>query len=378
MRIIVSTHDSLSPVRGGGALRTIKAAEEFKKRGHDVTIVAPTDGVGEISGMKVHWVHAPKKKRSQILSSVKFNLRLMLKFLQFAGSSDIFFLHNAVAAASVPFLKFVYGFRFVLDVTDIHAEYLAASRRNLFERALTPLILALEYWILRSADHVIVVTNAMRDLLIKNGVAAGKIDVVYDAAETDKIDPGKDAGSERAVIHLGTVDRQHGVELFIEAIPSVAAAHPDARFLVVGGGRELQNVIALAERLGVLEKCVFTGTLPCEEARRYLRKAAIGVIPRQDELPNRIVTTLKIYEYWAGGTAVASSRLEGIAEIAEDGRDILFFRAGSAADMAEKLIRMLGDRALVSSLAECGAATVKKYTWETAVPEIVDASLERR
>ncbi len=375
MKIVVSTHDSLCPIRGGGALRTLKCAGEFKKRGHDVTLIAPTDGVLEIDGMPIHWLHAPRKQRSQILSSIKFNVRLLRKFLQFAKTTDMFFVHNTVAAATIPFLRPFYRFRFVLDVTDVHAEYLAAARRNLFERLMTPLILAVEYWIIGSADRVIVVTRAMKDLLVKNGIAAERIAVVYDAAEIDRIDPGKDAGSENAVIHLGSVDRQHGVELFIAAIPLVTASRPETRFFIVGGGRELPNVIKLAEKMGVRDKCVFTDTLPCEEARRYLRKAAIGVIPRRDVLPNRIVTTLKIYEYWAGGAAVVSSRLEGIAEIAEDGRDILFFRDGSAEDMAEKLLLLLGNREMTASLVRQGAVTVCQHTWALTVPKIADVAL---
>ncbi|MEK7722465.1 MAG: glycosyltransferase family 4 protein, partial [Elusimicrobiota bacterium] len=299
------------------------------------------------------------------------------KFLRFAGTTDMFFVHNTLAAATIPFFKWFYRFRFVLDVTDVHAEYLAAARRNLFEKFLTPFILAIEYWIIGSADRVIVVTRAMKNLLIKNGIAADKIEVIYDAAELDKIGTEKDTGSENAVIHLGLVDRQHGVELFISAIPLVAAACPEARFFIVGGGRELPNVIKLAEKLGVRDRCVFTDILPCDEARQYMRKAAIGVIPRQDELPNRIVTTLKIYEYWAAETAVVASRLEGIAEIAEDGRDILFFQAGSAADMAGKIIRLLGDRDLAASLARQGALTVRKYTWSNTAPKIADAACLR-
>lgn len=147
MKIIVSTHDSLCPIKGGGALRTLKCAEEFKKRGHDVTLVAPADGVCELSGIKLHWLHAPRKQRSQILSSIKFNVRLLRKFLHVAGTTDMFFLHNTVAAATIPFLRRFYRFRFVLDVTDVHAEYLAAARRNILERLFTPLILAIEYWI---------------------------------------------------------------------------------------------------------------------------------------------------------------------------------------------------------------------------------------
>ena len=74
-KIIVSTHDSVSPIKGGGGLRTLKVAYEFKKRGHDVIIIAPTDKISELNGIKIHWLHPPRKQRSQILSSLKFNIR---------------------------------------------------------------------------------------------------------------------------------------------------------------------------------------------------------------------------------------------------------------------------------------------------------------
>ncbi|OGR67261.1 MAG: hypothetical protein A2081_01310 [Elusimicrobia bacterium GWC2_61_19] len=375
MRIIVSTHDSLAPIRGGGALRTLKCAGEFKKRGHDVTIIAPTDGIGELDGIKTHWLHAPRKQRSQILSSIKFNVRLLRKFLQFAGKTDLFFVHNTIAAATLPFLRFFFRFRFILDVTDVHAEYLAAAKCNWLEKLATPAVLWIEYWIIKSADKVVVVTLAMKDLLAANGVPADRISVVYDAAEIDRISPDKAPGAEKAVLHLGTVDRQHGVDLFIKCIPYAARRHPEARFLVVGGGRELPNVIALAKDLGVYDKCLFTDYLPCEKAREYMREAAIGVIPRLDTLPNRIVTTLKIYEYWAGGLASVSSRMAGIAEIAEDGRDILFFPSGDAQAMADAVCRLLEDRGLREKIAAGGLETVKKHTWAGTTPRIVDIAL---
>ncbi|PKM98747.1 MAG: hypothetical protein CVU79_01505 [Elusimicrobia bacterium HGW-Elusimicrobia-3] len=376
MRVIVSTHDSMAPIRGGGALRTLKCAVEFRRRGHDVLIIAPTDGIGELEGIKTHWLHAPRKQRSQILSSLKFNVRLLRKFLQFAGQTDLFFVHNTIAAATLPFLRPFFPFKFVLDVTDVHAEYLAAAKCNVIERLLTPLILAAEYWIINSADHVIVVTEAMKELLIKNRVPARKISVVYDAAETDKISPEKAPGSEKAVIHLGSVDRQHGVDLFIRAMPLIAARHQDVKFMVVGGGRELPNVMALAGELGVADRCLFTDYLPCGEARGYMREAAIGVIPRLDTLPNRIVTTLKIYEYWAGGLASVSSRMDGIAEIAEDGRDILFFPSGDAKAMADAVCRLLEDEGLRRGIAAGGLETVKKHTWENTTPRIVDIAIQ--
>ncbi len=377
MKIIVSTHNSLYPILGGGGLRTLICAEEFKRRGHEVIIIAPTDGVCELSGIRVHWLHEPRKQRSPILSAIKFNIRLLRKFLPVAGTADLFFVRNAMAAATIPFLRLFYKFKFVLDLDDIHAEYLAAAERSVMETLLTPLILWFEYWIINSADSVTVVTRAMKDLLIKKGVQASKISVVYDAPEADKITSEKEPGCERTVIHLGSVDRQHGVKILISAIPRVAKSHPDAKFLIAGGGRELANVIRLSEKLGVRGRCVFTDFFPSGGTADYLKKARIGIIPRHGTLPNHIVTTLKLYEYWAAGIATIASRLDGIKEIAEDGKDIVFFEPDSARDLADKIIQLLEHPELTDKIAKGGLSTVKKYTLENTASLIVNAALKQ-
>ena len=87
--IVVSTHDSIAPIKGGGGLRTLKVASEFKKRGHNVLIIAPVDKIEEISGIRIYRICPPRKQYSQILSSIKFNIRLLRRLFQFVKTADI-------------------------------------------------------------------------------------------------------------------------------------------------------------------------------------------------------------------------------------------------------------------------------------------------
>jgi len=370
--IIVSTHDSLCPIKGGGALRTLKVAEELKKRGHNVIIIAPTDGMGEINGIKVHWLHAPKKQYSQILSSLKFNIRLLRKFFQFIGNTDIFFIHNTISAAAMPFLKKVFPFIFVLDITDIHAEYLLIGKRNIFEKILTPYLLSYEYYIIKSADFISVASKAMKELLVHKGVVRDKIEVVYDGADINKFSTEKESGAELGIIHFGAVDRQHGVELIIQAAPAIIKEIPGVKFFFIGGGRELTNIKKLAKDLKVFEHCIFTDYLACGESRDCLKKASIGLIPRRDNLPNRIITTLKIYEYWASATAVIASRLEGIEEVGAGDRDIIFFNSGDWKDLTDKIIFLLRNKQTLDYLINNGLEKVKRFNWDASVSRIVN------
>ncbi|MCX5701666.1 MAG: glycosyltransferase family 4 protein [Candidatus Omnitrophica bacterium] len=373
--IVISTHDSLYPIKGGGALRTLKVAYELRGRGYNLRIIAPTEGASELNGIKLLSLYPPTKQHSQILSTIKFNIRLLVKFLRFVRKTDIFLIHNTIAAIFLPFLKKIFKFRFILDLTDIHAEYLFFGQRNLFEKLLTPYLLRYEYFIIKSADYITVATKAMKNLLILKGIDNGKIEVVYDGIDRENIFQEKDEGAEHGVIHLGAMDRQHGVEVIIRAIPYVTKEFPRVNFFFVGGGREFINIKKLAQKLGVINNCVFTDWLPCEEAREFLKKACIGIIPRKDNLPNRIITTLKIYEYWASKTAVISSLLEGIKEIASGNKDILWFEPGNERDLARKIIFLLIHKEFKDKLIKGGLTTVNNFDMEKSASRIVDSAL---
>jgi glycosyltransferase involved in cell wall biosynthesis len=369
--IIVSTHDPLCPTRGGGALRTLKIAVELKKRGHNLRIIAPADGLSRFNGIELIGLTVPEKQPCQILSVINFNIRLLIKFLKFAGKTDIFFIHNTIAAITLPLLKKIFKFRFFLDITDIHVEYLLAGKMNLFEKLLAHHLLRYEYGIIKSADFITVATNAMKGLLISKGIAHNKIEVVYDSADMENIPQQKEPDAEYGIIHLGAIDSQHGVDLLIQAIPLVVKEFPQARFFFVGGGREVHNIKKLAKKLKIADNCVFTGWLLCQEARNYFRKATIGIIPRRDSLPNRIITTLKIYEYWASKTAVISAPLQGIKEIATN-EDILWFDSGDAGDLGRKILSLLRDKELKEKIIEGGLAKVTKFNFEDSTAKIAD------
>lgn len=376
MNIIVATHDSLHPIKGGGALRTLKTAEEFKKRGHNVVIIAPTDGTSEINGIKTEWLRGPSKQRSQILSSIKFNLRLLVKYLKFISWTDMFFVHNTIAASALLLLKPFYKFRFSLDITDIHAEYIRIGKRTILETLVTPLLLFIEYRIIKLADNIIVASHAMKKVLVEHGVSIDRIEVVYDGAETDMISADKQADYYFNIIHLGLTDKQHGVDILIQALPEVLDAFPHLKCVIVGGGRELANIKSLARNLAVYDNCIFTGQLPCHEAREYLKMANLGIIPRRDNLPNRIVTTLKLLEYWASGTCVLSSRLEAISEIGKENVNITYFEAGSPADLAVKIKIMLSSPALLELLRNNGVSAAYTYSWDRLIPRIADKAVQ--
>lgn len=371
---VVSTIDPLYPIRGGGAIRVLKVAQAFQGMGHRVIIFAPSTKT-QLKGMKVYPLPYPTERRFQILSTATFNLRMLLALIRFIFRADLFFAHNTTAAISIFLLTRIFRKRFVLDVTDLHTEYLIARERSFWEKFLTPYLVFVDYLIIKSADSVITVTKNMRNCLIERGVSAEKIRVVYDGAEVDQFLSEREEAALFNIVHLGTIDRQHGVEILVRAIPYIVKKYPQARFYFVGGGRELSKVKKLTKKLNIDNYCIFTGPLPYPEVKEYLSKAGVGIIPRLDNLANNQVVTVKLFEYWASGTAVISARLKGIAEAAREGYDIIFFQPGNPQDLADKVIYLLGHPGKWEELQRKGKESVRKFNWADLSAQIAQIAV---
>jgi len=372
MNIIVAIHDSLYPIWGGGALRTIKTAKELVHRGHNVFLIAPSQK-DEIEGIKVHRIPFITKENGNILNLVKLNLSLLKNILSLIKLTDIIFVHNAVCGFVVGILKFFFKFKFILDVTDIHTEYAKYTEHGFIEGILLPFMLSIEYWTMKTADRVIVVTQEMKKRLIENKVGEGKIEVVYDGVELERFENfEKENGSEKNVLCLGSMEKTDGVNYLVEVLPYVLKKSPDTKFYFVGGGGDFNELVQITKDSGVYNSCYFTGWIDYSQVREYMKKAGVGIISRPLNPPNHTVITLKLLEYWAGKIAVISSKLRGIEEITSNGKDILFFDVEIKNDLGEKIVMVLKNNEQRKILGRGGSETVRKFDWKFLIPQIVD------
>ncbi len=369
MKILVTVHDSISPVTGGGALRTIKVAAELKKRGHEVVILAPSEEL-VVGGVKV--IPLPLPDKSDLLkSSVKFNAVLFKKLLSLSGKFDLIFSHSIVSG----FLCFLfcrfYGKKFVFDITDLHTEYFKVNNSSEFLKPVAWVLNFIEYFTARKSDSVIAVTNVMKNWLVKKGVPDEKIRVVYDGVEYSNYSPDKD-GSGLNVIHIGEVEKGEGIETLIRAIPLILRKLPNARFYFIGGGVDFEEMKNLSRILKVSDNCVFTGLINYSRVRDYMKKSQISVISRPPTPANHTVLTLKLLEAWASGTVCVSTPLEGIREIADENEDVVFYEPDSPASLAEKIIYLFERPEVLVKMRLKGREKARNFDWSPLINKICD------
>jgi len=345
---IVAVHDRVFPLGGGGAVRTLAIAEELSRRAERVLVVAPSDSE-RVRGVAVRPLVDPHQSRPRLLGAVWYALQLLWTDLR-AGTARLAVAHNSIAAAPMALVGLFRERRFLIDVTDLHAEYLYAPHTSWIEQLLRPLLSWLELSVLSCADELVVVTEVMKRHLVARGLPEGSIRVVHDAS--DPVKEASELAPRRGIVHLGAIDRQRAVDLLIRAAAPLLLEDPDLRLTLIGDGPGRKAAETLASELGVRHRCEFTGAISHKEAKTRLLSAAIGVIPRPDLPGNRLVTTLKLPEYQAHGVAVVAARLPGIVEAASG--SARYFEPGDACSLRHGLEALLEDPEEVTRLARLG------------------------
>ena len=116
------------------------------------------------------------------------------------------------------------------------------------------------------------------------------------------------------------------------------AAVPNARLLVVGGGRRLDGYRRWVRAHGWSE-VHFIGHVSPEDLVRYYQTSDVFCAPSTGQESFGIV----LLEAMAAGRAIVASRIPGYAEVVEDGAEGLLVEPRNAEALAAALIRLLGD-----------------------------------
>ena len=237
---------------------------------------------------------------------------------------------------------------------------------------------ALETRVVKKADAVTTICQGLRSDLIRRGIAEDKITVIPNAVDITKFSLGGEAVPElvkslgldgKTVLgFIGSFYAYEGLELLLQALPKLLEKMPDIRALLVGGGPEEETLKALAERLNIADKVVFTGRVPHAEVNRYYDLVSCLVYPRISMRLTDLVTPLKPLEAMAQGRLVLASDVGGHKELINPGITGELFRAGDVDDLVNTAYELLHNPERWPLLKQAGREYVERErNWSVSV-----------
>ncbi len=167
------------------------------------------------------------------------------------------------------------------------------------------------------------------------------------------------------------LQRWKGVHVLVEAMPEILRRHPDATAVIVGGEHPLE-----ADYPGWLREQIRRLGLERQIRLEGLRHnvpmwmtAMDVVVHASDNEPLGMV----VIEAMALGKPVVAGRSGGPAEVITDGVDGLLTPFGDAAQLAEAVCRIVGDRGLAVALGEAARRRAADFSGEHYARRVIDS-----
>lgn len=275
----------------------------------------------------------------------------------------------AIWAARKLKLPMVYEIRaFWEDAAVDHGTYTEGSWRYNLTKYIETLVC-------RSADHVCILCNGLKQDLVSRSIPERKITPVFNGVDPDQLKPTPPDDEykkqwrlegKKVIGFVGSFYRYEGLDLLIEAFSKISQENKNVVLLLVGGGEMKEELERLSVKLHVLDKVVMPGRIPHERIAGVYSMIDILTYPRYSMRLTELVTPLKPLEAMAMGKAIVASDVGGHKELIVNNKTGLLFRAGDAEHLYERVIEILSDDDLKISLQKKGLEWVKKkHTWET-------------
>jgi glycosyltransferase involved in cell wall biosynthesis len=250
-----------------------------------------------------------------------------------------------------------------------HIPHIAVCRGRTWENRKVAFYNWLDWRIMRYANRVIAVSEAMGEQLCRAGIDPRKITTVHNAIDAEsfrcrdnearaRLRAELGIGDECVFVSIGRLSPEKGHTYLIDAFSIVNERFPNTCLLLCGNGVEEAKLRYQVKSLGLAESVVFAGFR--SDVANVLNAADVMVLPSLSEgLPNAVL------EAFASGTPVIATRVGGVPELVFHEETGLLAEPIDAASLAEQMCRVTETDDLRMSLSNAARELVlSQFTFD--------------
>ncbi len=348
---------------GGLEMNIIKVANEMHKRGHKVTIMCNPEG--KLYEGKLY------KEAKKFFDVLEFksnftNMLILYNFLR-QKSVDVVHVFRTGDLKKIIFPIFLAKKNPVL-ILDPQIG-IGVNKKDLLHKL-----------VYASVDLVIAISRDVANGYLQNlPVDENKIKIVYPGIDVEKFKFTEQGGNKiigefgfSDEIVIGVVSRfspGKGHEELFKAFKILTNEFKNIRLLVVGEPtvgeiKYFESLKKLNKELGIENFTVWTGFR--KDIPEILSAIDVFVAPSHAE-----AFGLSLLEAMAVGLPVIATKSAGFLDIIEDGVNGLFFERGNYVELAEKIKKLISDKALAQTLKENAKKTIRiRFSLDRYVDEI--------
>lgn len=252
-----------------------------------------------------------------------------------------------------------------------------------------PIVSTIEKYNLSNAAHIIVVSEALKNVLLKFGADENKIIVNPNGIDERKYNPQikcddikQKYNLENKIVigFIGTFGQWHGAENIALAFGKLLKKYPEyknkAKLFMIGDGVRMPIVKKHILEFGLQENVVLTGLIRQDQGAKFLNACDIlinATVPNPDG-SEFFGSPTKLFEYMAMGKAIICSDMAQMSEILEQGKTAYMVEPGNIDELATAMKELVDDSELRRRLGNSVRdEVIQKYTWDKHVDKILKA-----
>jgi glycosyltransferase involved in cell wall biosynthesis len=234
---------------------------------------------------------------------------------------------------------------------------------------------AFSQWKYRQVDGFIAASRAIKDILVHDRIPAGRIEVVYDGIDVEKIQnrPAIDLHAEYwlphgvpVVANVGALVGHKGQRFLIDAMPLVLREVPDAHLVIFGEGELRAPLERQIKQLSLTKRVLLPGFR--EDVLSLVKSADLFVMSSVTEgLGSAVLDAM------AMGLAVVGTTAGGIPEAVVPGVTGELVPPSEPKSLAAAMVKLLKNADLRRSYGDAG---LKHVADNFGVDKLVDGTLE--
>lgn len=335
--------------RGGVETHVEDVVNSLANAGHHVFVITGKSDLNEISTHKnITILRTDERITASPFTRLRFFRKSRQLFAELLAGTKINIIHSQSNFAygclgiarrkHIPIFTTAHG-------TTINELKTIASTRRLFSLLISPLFLIyylIEYRLYHSSHKVFAVSEELlTDIHRQLFVASPQLGLLLNGVDQDIFKPAtKFVASPPKLLMIGTVIRQKGVALAIEAMPAVYKAFPGLRLTIAGTGADMEYCEQRAAELHLQTAVTFLGQIPRQKVPQLCQSANLFLFPSlgKEGLPYAVL------EAMACGLPVIATRTGGVQSLITDQKNgVLVSIDLTAKELSTAIIKLLSD-----------------------------------
>lgn len=338
-------------------------AETLRDTGHEVHLFVYHEGEDiQIPHVPVHRIISLPGLRG-IRPGLSFkklicDILMLYKCLQLVSRYKFQLIHAVEESSFLALIvKCLYGIPFVYDMDSCLSLQIVDKLPWL--KPFKGIMEGFERIVIRNSSGTVAVCKSLEDFARK--LAPDKlITTVEDISLLEKNNIGNESLRETCniegpiIMYVGNLEAYQGIDLLMDSFALVRKREAEANLLIIGGNpNDIQRYKQRAKQLRIEDDICFCGPRPVSLLWFYVNQADILVSPRIKG--NN--TPMKVYSFLDSGKPLLATRLRTHTQVL--GEQIAYLVDPTPKDMADGLIKLLGDEGLRDRLTKNALRRVK-------------------